>query len=102
MNVTSPVQDVAPALLVLAAKERTWGQALGLMALTVTAANVEAFRCRATALGIDVSHLRWRRVWADIDTDELRQIVGSSSSYAEVLAQLGSKPGGRSYRRLEE
>lgn len=102
MPIDSPVYSVAPDLLRLAAKEPTWGLALRLLALAVTDDNVAAFRYRADELKMDISHLRWRRSWTDLSTDELRQIVESCSTHAAILERLGSKPGGRSYRRLDQ
>jgi 5-methylcytosine-specific restriction endonuclease McrA len=102
MPIESPVNGVAPELLRFAAAEPTWGLALRLLALAVTDDNVAAFKAKARELGIDISHLRWRRSWTDLSTEELRQIVESCSSYRAILERLGSKPGGRSYKRLEE
>ena len=102
MPTDSPVQHVAPDLLRVAAAEPTWGRALRLLALAVTQENVVAFRERAGALDIDVSHLRWRRRWSGISTEELQAVVDGSSSYADVLEQLGVQPGGRSYTQLEQ
>ena len=74
---------------------------LDMLSLAATEANVEAFRERAVELGLDVSHLRWRRAWDDISTAELADAVAASATYAEIVGRLGSKPGGRTYRRLE-
>ena len=102
MPITSSVSVVAPNLLRRAAQEPTWGLALRFLALAVTDDNVEAFRTRAGELGIDVSHLRWRRSWTDLSTEELRRIVESCTTHKAILERLGSKPGGRSYARLEQ
>jgi hypothetical protein len=101
MSDECPLQSAAPALLAIAARESTWQQALRLLALAATDVNVEAFRVRASELGLDVSHLRWRRKWADISTEELLHAVGGSRDYLTIVERLGYRPGGTTHRRLE-
>ena len=101
MNDDSTISTVDAALIRIAAQEPNWPRVLDMLSLAATDANVDAFRKRADELALDVSHLRWRRVWDDISTAELTEAVSASTTYAEIVGRLGSKPGGRTYRRLE-
>lgn len=97
----SVISRVDPTLIRRASREPSWVRVLDLLALAATEENVDAFRARAAELDIDVSHLRWRRCWDDISTEELNDAVSASATYAEIVGRLGSKPGGRTYSRLE-
>lgn len=101
MNHESVISTADRALIRQASREPNWFRVLDLLSLAATEDNVDAFRLRAAELDIDMSHLRWRRSWDAITTEELRHAVSASTTYAEVVGRLGSKPGGRTYRRLE-
>lgn len=101
MDSDSALSVVDAALIRVAAREPNWARVLDMLSLAATEANVDAFRRRAAELAVDVSHPRWRRAWDEISTVELAEAVSVSTTYAEIVGRLGSKPGGRTYRRLE-
>jgi hypothetical protein len=65
-------------------------------------ANYENVRRRITALGLDATHLE-RRSRATIcsSEDEVGDATRKSRSFAQVLARLGHKPGGRIHSELK-
>jgi hypothetical protein len=101
MSETSPARFIAANVVRIAAAQPTWRKAFDLLCLEPTDENVAAFALRAAELNVDVSHLRWRQDWSSITTDELRAAAVSARTYLEVLGNLGFKPGGSTYDKLE-
>jgi hypothetical protein len=102
MDGTRQIAAAHPELLRTAARQRGWRSVLAELGLEATDANVRAFRRRAMALKIDVTHLRWRPGLHQISSAELRTVVAGASSCAEVVRRLGLRPGGETYRALAE
>lgn len=102
MTEQPPIDAAADTLIEGAVRKKTWRDALRVLGLAATRENVEGLRRRASALGLDTSHLRWQRSADDISTSELRAAVLDASSVSEVLGRLGLKPGGWTYTWLEQ
>ena len=95
------MQNVAPSLILAAARQPTWPLAFRMLGLSPTEDNVLAFKKRAHEVGAEVGNLRWRRNWNNITRDELLAATESSRSCTQILDRLGLKAGGSTYLRLE-
>jgi hypothetical protein len=102
MDQENPIDVVNVRLLAAAAQERSWRDAMAMLALEPHERNVAAFRLRAAACGIDTSHLRWRPGLGSLSTEDLAAAIDGAASAHQVLLRLGVRPGGQTYSRLRE
>jgi 5-methylcytosine-specific restriction endonuclease McrA len=82
-------------LAIVVAQSSTMHGVLKALGLYPGGGNYESVRRRMASLGLDATHLERRQSELVSSDVQLRDAVAASRSFAQVLARLGHKPGGR-------